>query len=287
MGSKIGVSTWSIQQATYQKNMSIDAIIETIASMNVDGLDLYHEYIPNTRSSVLHELHRIVDVSRKNGLPITTTWFMCDIVSGCVAASLDAVAEEMRNYLAITAECSCDLLTIPMLFNVPGMQMEQYYEHLLRFFEMILPTAQRYNVRFAHELPRQGSPELGLRLAKALNSEYYTLCPDLEAWRLETDDIPLVHAEMEPGEKCVPSSLELFRECLPYSPSIHYKLLKLDEDGEEPHFPIRALMDAINESPICHHLAVEYEGWIPDLCPERDAIIETRRCVEMIRRYQK
>ena len=81
--------------------------------------------------------------------------------------------------------------------------------------------------------------------------------------------------------------MDLFRECMPYSPYIHFKLLSLDENGEEPHFPIPEMMDAINQSAIDHYLCVEYEGWIPDIHPERDSLEETKRCISMIRRYQK
>ena len=59
------------------------------------------------------------------------------------------------------------------------------------------------------------------------------------------------------------------------------------ENGEEPHFPIPEVMDAINNSSIDHLLCLEYEGWIPDVVPERDSYEETRKCVEMVRRYQK
>ena len=287
MNSTIGISTWSLQHTSYTRGMDIYEMIDVIAGMGVDGLDLYNEYIPCYPALNLHELNRILDRCRANNLPITTTWFMADIVSGCLAASEDAFLEEMKNYLAITAACGCDLLTLPMLFNVPGLTHDDHFACMMRFFEKAVPVAERYNVRFAHELPRQGTPDMGIRLAKALDNRFYTLCPDLEAWRLETEDIPLVHAEMGPGEVCVPETVEIFRECLKYSASVHFKLLALDEKGEEPHFPIPELMQAINEIPNKLHLALEYEGWIPDLYPERDCIEENRRCVELIRKYQK
>lgn len=287
MGSKIGVSTWSIQQATYTRGMNVYDLIDEVAAMGVDGFDLYNEYIPCYPALNKAEMDRIVAKCGEVGLKITTTWFMADIVSGCEAVSMDRMLEEFRRNVATTNACGCDLMAYPMLFYTPGYTTEKYFECMLRFFEKALPIAEQYGVRFTHELPRQGTPEMGLRLVKALKSDFYTLCPDLEAWRLETPDIPLAHQEMGPDEICVPETIEIFKECLPYSPAIHYKLLKLDENGGEPHFPIREIMDAINESPIEHHLCVEYEGWIPDICPERDSIDETRRCVEMIRRYQR
>ena len=287
MGSKIGVSTWSLQQVAYDRGYGIDYMIDEVAKMGVDGFDLFSEYVPRYPALDLHELNRIVRRCRENGLAITSTWFFLDGVSSVYTSSLDEVVELTKRNLAATAACDCGYMTIPMMFNTPGFDDEKNFEYLMRFFERTLPFAEEYGVHFAHECARMGSPELALRLQKALQHEYYTICPDLEAWRVSTPDLPVTHAEDDGDVESKPEPIEVFRQCLPYSKVIHYKLLSLDENGEEPHFPIRQLMDAVNESPITHHLALEYEGWIPDVHPERDAVVETRRCVEMIRRYQK
>ena len=47
------------------------------------------------------------------------------------------------------------------------------------------------------------------------------------------------------------------------------------------------MMKAIGESEINHHLCIEYEGWIPDIRPEDDAEEETRKCVELLKKYRK
>lgn len=287
MSSKISVSTWSLQQATYTQGMTIDEMIETVASMNVDGFDFYGEYIPCYPDVNLYELDRIVKKCEANKLPIISTWFMCDIPAAIKASSLERVLDETRRYIALTAHCGAKFITYPFLFNVPDMTMEQHYETHLRFFEKLLPTCEEYNVTFAHECAREHGPRMALRLREALDNKYYTVCPDIEAWRIGTPDLPLVHAERPEDEETQPESLDLFRECLPYAPLIHMKLLSLNEEGEEPHFPIAELMQAINESPILHHLDIEYEGWIPDIHPDRDCVAETRRCVDLLRRYQK
>ena len=286
MSSKIGVSTWCLQQATYTQGMQIDEMIETIASMGVDGFDFYGEYIPCYPAVNLDELNRIRKKCEAYKLPVVSTWFMCDIPAAIKASSLETDVDETRRYLALSAACGAEFITYPFLFNVPGMTMEQHYETHLRFFEKILPACEEYNVRFAHEVARENAPKLALKIRAALDNDFYTICPDFEAWRIGTPDLPLVHAE-RPGEVCEPESVALFRECLPYAPLVHAKLLSLDEAGEEPHFPIAELMQAINESPIKHHLDIEYEGWIPDIHPDRDCVSETRRCVELLKRYQK
>lgn len=287
MSSKIGVSTWSLQQATYDRGYGIDQLIDTVAEMGVDGFDLFSEYIPCYPKVDLYELNRIVKKCKSYNLPITSTWFFCSIVPSIHASSMERVIEITKRHIATTAACDCRYMTYTTQFSVPGMNYEEYHDIMLKFFESTLPIAEEYGVHFAHECAREGAPELALRLQRELRSKYYTICPDLEAWRISTPDLPVTHAEDETEKDVKPETLEIFKACLPYSPIIHYKLLSLNEEGEEPHFPIKELMDAINESPVEHHLALEYEGWIPDIHPERDAITETKRCVEMIRRYQK
>jgi hypothetical protein len=177
-------------------------------------------------------------------------------------------------------------MALPFLLNVPQLDIDDAYDNYYKILEKLLPAAEEYGVCIAAETARQNTPGLALRLYDALKSDYFTICPDLEAWRFDTSDIPLVHAESG-GASSRPEPLELFAECLPRAPYIHFKLLALDNNGEEPHFPIPQIMDMINRSDITHHLCIEYEGWIPDINPEVDAVTETRRCVELIRRYQQ
>jgi len=75
------------------------------------------------------------------------------------------------------------------------------------------------------------------------------------------------------------------KECLPLARLVHAKLLRLDESGGEPHFPIAEMMLAIRSSERPHIINIEYEGWIPDIDPHLDCIEETRRCVQLIKRH--
>ena len=173
------------------------------------------------------------------------------------------------------------------LLNLKEMTYEQIKQQFIHYFEQLLPFAEQYNMPIAHECAREKANGLALEMAKYFNSKYYTVCPDLEAWRMDTPDLPLgAHCEDPSAGKPTSEPIELFKECMPYSPYVHFKLLSLDEQGEEPHFPIPEMMNMINNSPIDHYLCVEYEGWIPDIHPERDSRVETKRCIELIRRYQ-
>ncbi|MBZ9792091.1 hypothetical protein K9B32_18495 [Rhizobium sp. 3T7] len=63
------------------------------------------------------------------------------------------------------------------------------------------------------------------------------------------------------------AALSELAACLPLARLVHAKLLRLDEAGEEPHFPISEMMSAIRKSARSHIINIEYEGWIPDMCP--------------------
>jgi hypothetical protein len=287
MNSTIGVSTWSLQPLTYNEGKQLPELIEIMAGMGIDGLDLYDEYLPVYPDTNLHRLNEIKKIANSAGLPITGTWFFNDLLGSYYNTSLDKTVENTKRFLAVTAALDSKYMSVPFLLNVPNISIDDAYDTYLRIFEKLIPVAGDYGVFICAETARQHTPGLALRLHKTLNAEYFTICPDLEAWRFDSEDIPLVHAESVGGPPSQPEPIELFAECLPYAPYIHFKLLSLDETGEEPHFPIPQIMDLINKSDITHHLCIEYEGWIPDIKPNADVTIETRRCVELIKRYQK
>lgn len=286
MNSTIGIGLWSMQQMSFRHHKSIDDILKAVSEMGVDFVDIYEDYIPCHPHVKLHELHQLRKKAEGYHLPVKGCWFCTDIIAAVYAGSIETVSQNFKEYLAVTQSLGGEFISIPFLFNVPGITMETGKEILLEFFEKVLPAAEEYKVCIAHELPRVGTSRAALDIYHQLKSDYYTLCPDLEAWRVTTEDIPLQHAENPDTASYEPEPLSLFKECLPYSPYIHFKLLGFDEKGEDPHFPIPEIMRLINESDSNHHLCIEYEGWIPDICPKLDGDVGTQMCVDLIKRYQ-
>ena len=285
MKHTIGISTWSLQQLSYKRGLKLPQMLELIAGMGVDTIDLYDEYLPLFPEVNLHKLYEVKKQTEAAGLPISGTWFFDDLLGSYYNVGLDETLENTKRFIAVTAFLESKYMALPFLINVPGISLEEAHDTYYKIFEKLLPTAEEYGVYIAAEAARQYTPALALRLYHELKSAFFTVCPDLEAWRLETADIPLVHAENAGGPPSKPEPVDLFGQCLPYAPYIHFKLLAFDEKGEEPHFPIPQIMDLINKSSIAHHLCIEYEGWIPDINPNVDAAVETRRCVELIKRY--
>lgn len=288
MKNRIGISTWSLQQLSHTDGVTIDDMISIVADMGVDGIDICEEYIPCHPEPDLVKLRRIRKLVEDNHLQIGASWFCCEILSGIYADSEERVLDIMKKNIVIASEIGAEFICIPMLLNVPGITVEKAADTFIRFFEKLLPFAESYHMPIAHEVAREHTPEIALAVNRTFKSKYYTICPDLETWRLDTPDLPLgPHCENLNADKPKSAPIELFYECLPYSPYIHFKLLSIDEHGEEPHFPIPLIMDGINKSKREHYLCVEYEGWIPDFHPDRNAVEETKKCVELIRRYTK
>jgi hypothetical protein len=282
----IGISTWSLQQLSFTQGASIEDIIAMVADMGVEGIDICEEYIPCHPHPDLVKIRNLRQLVERKKLRIGATWYCTEILKAIKASDEAHVLDVYRKNILIACEMGAGYVCIPMLLDDDLTYEERLWTYL-RYFEKLLPFAEKNNMPIAHECPRQNTPQMSLEIAKYFHSKYYRVCPDLEVWRVNTLDLPLsAHGENPNAIPPSPESIDLFRECLPYAPYVHFKLLALDENGEEPHFPIPEIMQAINESPINHYLCIEYEGWIPDIRPEKDSLTETRRCVELIRRYQ-
>lgn len=286
MKSYISVSTWSMQQLTYSKGVTLDDMIRMTKEMGSDSIDICEEYLPCHPQPDLVKIAEIREKVADAGLKMGVTWFSTEIHRGIEASSEEHVLEVYKKNIQIAKALGTPFICIPMLLE-RRWPREKCKDELRSFFEKLIPYAEKLDMPISHECARKGTNSLVLELVKEFDTKYYRICPDLEAWRFGTEDLPLLpHAE-DPGAGIMePEPIELFRDCVEYAPYIHFKLLKM-ENGEEPHFPIPEVMDAINNSSIDHLLCLEYEGWIPDVVPERDSYEETRKCVEMVRRYQK
>lgn len=282
----VGIGLWSLQQLSFLQHMGTERILECVKELGADAVDIYEDYIPCNPHVRLHELYSLRKKTEDLGLLVKGCWFCMDIATVIEAAGMQRALYDFKEYLAVCHVLGAEYICIPYLDNIPGKTLDDGKESLVRFFENVLPCAEKYKIKIAHELPRQGTPGAALDILNRLKSRYYTLCPDLEAWRQRTDDLPLVHAENPDAKTIKPESIEMFRECLPYSPYIHFKMIGFDEQGNEPHFPMDEIMDAIEESKEEHHLCIEYEGWIPDIRPDIDCVEATKKCIDLIRRYE-
>lgn len=287
MLSTIGVSLWSIEPLSFNENRTVEEIIDIIGNLGVDSIDFIHDYLYCHPHANIYKLKALKKRTEAAGLKTLSLWFRTDIVAAIYAASFKEAIDNFNEYIAISADFGTKYLTCPFLNNTPGVSIEKSKEVLLRFFEHVLPVAEEYNVVIGHEIARQGTPEASLWLNNKLKSPYYTPCPDFEAWRLVTDDISFDHVEKTDSNNHQPTSIELFKDCLKHAKVMHAKLLSFDANGEEPHFPIAEMMEAVNATGKGYHFSIEYEGWIPDIKPELNCIEETKKGVDLLKRYLK
>mgnify|MGYP001228759567 CR=1 FL=1 len=288
MKSKISVSVWSLKQLSLTGRKTFDEILSILSEMDVKYIDLMEDYVPCHPHTNLHEVLQLKKKIESFGLGITSCWFYTDLVGGCYASSVKRVTDNLKEYLAVTATLGGEFTVGPVGTGPPGMKLETGHDLLKTIFENVIPTAEEYNVRIALESARTSglkTPQTALRLVKDLESDYLTVAPDFEAWRIPTKEIPSTHVENPGMEASGPVSIDVFKECLPYSPLIHAKILTFDENEEEPNFPIAEMMSLIKESERKHTLSIEYEGWIPDINPHLDPIIKTEMSIALLKRY--
>lgn len=291
MKSKICLSIWSIEDLTFNQGKMLFDLLEIAADLGVDGVDIGEDYHRWPPYDTIHGLNEVRKKVHSLGMQVLSAWMYTDIVAGVRTSSISEVVQQINNMLAKCNLLECPFVALPPGDAWPGVDAEEGHKIFMDVFSRTVETAREYGVRMALEVGRPAGtfqkPEYALRLVKELNSQYLTIAPDFEAWRHATDDLPLVHVEAAGQVTPAPSSLEVFRECMPYSPLIHAKMLGFDEQGEEPHMPMREMLNIINETPIPQVLDIEYEGWIPDVRPDVDSVEASRRAVALLKRYLK
>lgn len=288
MQHSLAVSVWSLQRLTLTSGTPLDTLMGIIADMGVDQIEINEDYLRLPPYDTPHGHRSLRKAAAEHGLSIASIWFYTDLIGASTLTGVDAVADQLKDYLAIATLVGSPRITIPIGEGPPGLSYERGYGILTDLFAGILPAADDYGVDIGLEvgrtIGRYQTPEGALKLIADLSSDRLKVVPDFEAWRHETPDLPLTHVESTslPTE---PASIDLFRRCLPHASLIHAKLLRLDEAGNEPHFPLDDLMAAVKESGQAHILDIEFEGWIPDIDPDRDCIVETRRCVDLLKSH--
>jgi len=285
---EIAVSTWSLQYLTLAKGMPLEELLPILASFSIDGIEINEDYsrLPQYgKPSARWELRRRIE---DLGLRVVSTWFNTDLLGGMENAALATVLGEVEKCFEIARDLGTEVVTITPTDPSPDYSPERGTENFRTALLQLLPLAKSYGIAIGIETARsQGIvrvPQFVTQLVRSINASELTVVPDFEAWRLATPDLPLTHVG-DTDAASAPASLALFEDALPNTRLVHAKLLRLDEHGEEPHFPIAELMSAVRGSNRSHVLNVEYEGWIPDIDPHLDCVRETARCVTLIKRY--
>lgn len=286
---EIAVSTWSLQKLTIAEGRSLEDLLPTFESFGIDALEINEDYsrLPQYANARARRTlrSRITDA----GLRVASTWFYTDILGAVETASLNKLIDQIENCFEIASDFGAQVVVMTPVDSLPEYMTERGREKFRSIVEELVPLARSYKLTMGLESGRsQGefcTPQAVTKLVREIAQPELTVVPDFEAWRVATEDLPLTHVERQEAAPPAPAELPLFEECLPLARLVHAKLLRLDEAGEEPHFPISEMMSAIRNSARSHIINIEYEGWIPDIDPHLDCIEETRRCVQLIKRH--
>ena len=289
MKTTISVGMWSLKQYSLKGTKTFDEILETVAEINPDkNIDLMEDYVPCHPHTDMLELIKLKKRIESFGLIINSNWFYTDLIGAVHVESFEKVVNDLKEYIIVVATLGAKFMNTPLDCPLlPGMKYEEGYELVLKIYEEIIPLAEEYNVILGIDggLPGFCSPRTALKLVKDLGSDFLTVTPDFEAWRTPSEDIPGLFVETSDSEKTEGLPIEVFEECLPYSPLMHAKFLTFDKKGDEPNFPISEMMSLVKKSKREHTFVIEYEGWIPDINPHLDPAKETKKGIDLIKRH--
>ncbi len=282
----IASSLWSLQQLALTKGASLDDLIDIAADIGVSAIELNEDFLRLPPYASIDGYRRLRNRIESRGLSVASIWFYTDIPAAVRLTSVEETIHQIGNYLGIASILGCPRITLPPGEGGPNADFDLAHAAMIDVLTQLMPVAEHYKVDIGLEIGRTTgnfqTPQAALALVDKIASDRLRIVPDFEAWRHATEDLPLSHVETTVVAE--PASLDDFRKCLPYAPLIHAKLLRLDDAGNDWHFPLEQLMAAVRESGRDHVLDIEFEGWIPDIDPHCDSVVETRRCVELIRR---
>jgi hypothetical protein len=288
MKSRLAVNLWWAERLMLRDGKSFEEMVELTARTGAASIDLNEYLIGFDPHANLRQVHRKKQCVASNGLDVLSCWFYTDLIGAAQTYSIDRGVEFIEEYLAVAAELGA---RYAVMFNgepAPGMSVEEGRSLLLRTYERIAPAAEEYGVIVGFEAARAAatfnSPLGALELVRSFGSKYLTVTPDFESWRRPRPGMPTQYAENPEAPQAKPCTLDVFEACLPYAPYTHVKFLEITDDLEEPNYPIRELMSLALADSRDHDFLVEYEGWLPEVHPERDELRETSRAVTLMRR---
>ncbi|MGX9885528.1 sugar phosphate isomerase/epimerase family protein [Streptomyces sp. NPDC002276] len=285
----ISVSPWWAEGKMLRGELTFEEIVDRTADMGVDGIDMQEIYLGLSPHPDPARLRHLRSYSESRGLRVLSSWFYADTLGLAGLYSPEAAVAHIGRYLAIGASLGSRYIVLQNGEPAPGTDPSTARDTLLRVYEGIAPLAERAGVVIGFEAARSfstfNSPQGALALVKDFGSPWITVTPDFEAWRRPTDGMPIVYVENPGATQQEPLPIEVFRDCLPYAPFVHGKFLEFDENGTDPNYPVDELMAAVREVGLEHDFLVEYEGWLPEVHPERDGETEVRKGVALLRSH--
>ena len=282
----IVLNPWWGEGLMLQRKADVRDLIETSAKIGADGIDMQEGYLCCSPNPDLLKIHEYRNIARANGLKINSCWFYTDTLGAVRASSLQKTVDYLKRDLLITAMFESPYLVIQHGEPGKNQSYEDAKDTLFRVYDELVPLAEQYQVKVCFEAARIlspfNSPEGALALIREYDSHWITLTPDFEAWRKKNESMTSSYVENPGMTQPDPLPISVMEKCLPNSRYVHAKFLYFDENGEEPNYPERELLQIIEnyEKPV--DLCIEYEGWLPEIHPELAPAAEVKKAFDLV-----
>ncbi len=279
---KVGVSLYSYGWDLKLGKMTVKECIDHAASLNVEGIELVDkQHIPHYPHPTAYDLIDLRDYIESFGMKVA-----------CYSTYVD---EYMRTGQPATFEEIVETVLVDIveahLLGTENMRaaMAQTDEKRLpdaaRVMKAVLPSLRKYGIKWSIEIHAPLRPKVLLDFAKEMNDKNIGLTPDFSAWQ-RTGGQTLNGLDKDVAETVSgfigSSSVDLLRDCIPYSNHVHAKAHQFNEKGEEPTIPYGELIPIIKESGYKGYICAEFEGWMMNRVDSRKTV---KTHVELIRKY--
>jgi len=272
---KVGVSLYSYGADIMKRRITIKECIDHSASLGVQGIEFVdNRHIPNFPHQRIYDLLELRDYVESFGMKVSCYSTYISESTG-IDTSLEGYVKEFRKQVAETKTLGAKILR-PAIFAPRDLKMDESTNFTVkRIKDMtlhVLPDLKKHDVVWGAEIHAPVPPEIYLELVKEVNNEYFGLVPDFSVWQIK-------------GLAGVAgaSSVELYKQCMPYTVHVHAKAHVFDANGEEPNTPFNKLIPIAKESGFNGYITAEFEGWRLGNFSDSRKIVETH--VNLIRRY--
>jgi sugar phosphate isomerase/epimerase len=279
---KVGVSLYSYGWDIKLGKMTVKECIEHAASLGVEGIELIDkQHIPHYPHPTAYDLLDLRDYVESFGMKVACySTYVDEYMRTGQPATFEEIVETVLIDIA-----EAHLLGTKNLRPAMAQTDEQRLPDARRVMEAVLPSLKKYDIKWPIEIHAPLRPKVLLNFVKEINDKNIGLTPDFSAWQrsggqtlngLDKDVAETVSGFI--GN----SSVELLRDCMPYSYNVHAKAHQFDEKGEEPTIPYGELIPIIKKSGYTGFICAEFEGWMMNRVDSRK-IVKTH--VDLIRRY--
>ena len=262
---KLGVSLYSFGGDLQTGAITTDEAIRYCAQIGAQGIELVAEqHLPNWPYTSTAELDHIKKLCKENSLEILCFSIYVNSMNRWDREATEEEYVEMIRRGAATAKYLGTGLFRPAYYGVP-------VDNLISLVKKCLTILEEYRVIWGVELHAPFPPAYYTEALEKVDSPWFRLIPDFSCWQTAG---AAGHFQANPVETLDP--------LLKWTVHFHAKGHVIDENGEQPNTPYKAIFERMKEGGYKGSVVVENEGWIFNYKPCKDVV---KKHFELIERY--